>query len=196
MVWKVTPLKHVNFWYLCQISWVYIVNPIYTTPSPTRFFFGWSQVLEGEHETLSCFPTFQTHCTHVTSYLHHVVLRMACCVGFCLSSLGVGWLVVSTHRKNICQIGNLPQNRDKTKKYFKPPPSWVLFAKQLGLVRMYYVAASCFFGSSRSRYISLISAPIVMQKGDKVGMISEPSTSIFNDWRVVSLTCLSNPDSL
>ena len=32
------------------------------------------------------------------------------------------WLVVSTHLKNISQIGNLPQIGVKTKKKLKPPP--------------------------------------------------------------------------
>ena len=33
------------------------------------------------------------------------------------------WLVVSTHLKNISQIGNLPQIGGENKKYLKPPPS-------------------------------------------------------------------------
>ena len=33
------------------------------------------------------------------------------------------WLVVSTHLKNISQIGSSPQVGMKTKKYLKPPPS-------------------------------------------------------------------------
>ena len=33
------------------------------------------------------------------------------------------WLVVSTHLKNISQIGNLPQVGEENKKYLKPPPS-------------------------------------------------------------------------
>ncbi len=35
------------------------------------------------------------------------------------------WLVVSTHLKNVSQIGNLPQIGVKIKKYSKPPPSFV-----------------------------------------------------------------------
>jgi len=31
--------------------------------------------------------------------------------------------VVSTHLKNISQIGSFPKNRDENKKYLKPPPS-------------------------------------------------------------------------
>ena len=35
----------------------------------------------------------------------------------------LNWLVVSTHLKNISQIGNLPPSRGENKKYLKPPPS-------------------------------------------------------------------------
>ena len=33
------------------------------------------------------------------------------------------WLVISTHLKNISQIGSFPQIGVKIKKYLKPPPS-------------------------------------------------------------------------
>jgi len=35
----------------------------------------------------------------------------------------LNWLVVSTHLKNMSQIGHLPQIGVKIKKYLKPPPS-------------------------------------------------------------------------
>ena len=36
------------------------------------------------------------------------------------------WLVVSTHLKNISQIGSFPQVGVKINKYLKPPPRYVL----------------------------------------------------------------------
>ena len=150
MVWKVAPLKYVNFWYLCQISWVYIVNPIYN-PFTNPFFF--DALKSSKVNTKLCRASRHSKRTARTSLL---TFTMSCSE----------WPAVSV--------------------FVWVRWGWVLFAKQLGLVRMYqyYVDASCIFGSSRSRYISLISWPIVLQKGDKVGMISEPSTSIFNDWRL------------
>ena len=37
--------------------------------------------------------------------------------------IDTNWLVVSTHLKNISQIGNLPPGRGENKKYLRPPPS-------------------------------------------------------------------------
>ena len=42
--------------------------------------------------------------------------------GISTLTINLNWLVVSTHLKNISQIGNLPQTGVK-KKYLKPPPS-------------------------------------------------------------------------
>ena len=36
------------------------------------------------------------------------------------------WLVVSTHLKNISQIGSSPQVRDENNKYLKPPPRYTI----------------------------------------------------------------------
>ena len=44
-----------------------------------------------------------------------------------LGAKKVNWLEVSTHLKNISQIGHLPQIEAKIKKYLKRPPSEVFF---------------------------------------------------------------------
>ena len=49
------------------------------------------------------------------------------------------WLVVSTHLKNISQIGNLPPNRGENKKYLKPPTRFVLFPKAVSKQRKYSI---------------------------------------------------------
>ena len=49
--------------------------------------------------------------------------------------VGIFWLMVSTHLKNINQIGNLPQVGMKIKKYLKQPPSFSIFRR----------FGSCFF---------------------------------------------------
>ena len=42
---------------------------------------------------------------------------------FFITYVVINWLVVSTHLKSICQIGNSSPNRAENKKYLKPPPS-------------------------------------------------------------------------
>ena len=47
-----------------------------------------------------------------------------CCVELFLEKDIIIWLVVSTHLKNISQIGNLPQIGMKIKMCLTPPPSY------------------------------------------------------------------------
>ena len=78
-----------------------------------------------------------------------ILLYSRCCYKY----LSPNWLVVSTHLKNISQIGNLPQIGGENKKSLKPPPS---NSKVLRIISPFDKNKYCFFTPGAKKKIARI----------------------------------------